>query len=347
MRYDHLDMLPEQAFKKLGKQMTYEGGGKKGKKPPRLQLKPITTTTGFGSGYANPLTGQYGYTLDPRLAEMRDIFYGAANEFMPTEADSAFAQQVGQGGMDIYNRGSDLLGQALSLDTAQIGQDYYNDVRSLQSDARAAEEARLADTLFRTGRTGAATAYGGGYLNPEQFALLKAREEADRALAIQAEDLGRTRRSADTQYATGLQNLGVSQYGTGYQLKAMPYETMAGIFGLGTNIEGLGMSSMEAALMANRQQMEAQLALQQNAASRQKSGKGGKGGIGGLVSGGLQLASMATPAGGWSSLFSNPVSAVGTNLAGFGAQQAGYGVLNPLLGSNAWSGMDYSIGPRF
>ena len=32
MRYNHMDMLPEMAFKPMGKRMTLEGGGGKGKK---------------------------------------------------------------------------------------------------------------------------------------------------------------------------------------------------------------------------------------------------------------------------------------------------------------------------
>lgn len=303
MRYDHLDMLPEQAFKKLGKQMTYEGGGggKKGKKPPRLQLKPVTTTTGFGSGYANPLTGQYGYNLDPRLAEMRDIFYGASKDFLPSEEQQAFAQDVTNQGMGLFGTGQDWLGQATAYDPRSAGQQYYSDIMKLQSADRATEEARLADTLFRTGRTGAAVSYDGGYLNPEQFALLKAREQANQGLAIQSEDLGRNRQQSLINQALGLSQSGLGQTQAGYGLGMLPYESAASIFGLGTGIEGLGMSSMEEALQAQGQQMAAQMALQQNAASRQKSGKGGKGGIGGLISAGAGLMS-SNPLGGSSAL---------------------------------------------
>ncbi len=34
MRYNHFDMLPEMAFRSIGKRMTYEGGGGKGASPP-------------------------------------------------------------------------------------------------------------------------------------------------------------------------------------------------------------------------------------------------------------------------------------------------------------------------
>lgn len=34
MRYNHFDMLPEEAFKPIGKHMTFEGGGKSAPSPP-------------------------------------------------------------------------------------------------------------------------------------------------------------------------------------------------------------------------------------------------------------------------------------------------------------------------
>jgi len=130
------------------------GGGGKGKKPKSIPITPANVSTGFGTAIADPRTGQYSYTLDPRLAQMRDIFYSGAQEFMPTEQEQQFAQDVSQAGMDISGRGNEFLNQALGMDTAQLGQDYYNQIQNLMSMDRAQEEARLADTLFKTGRTG-------------------------------------------------------------------------------------------------------------------------------------------------------------------------------------------------
>ena len=46
MRYDHLDMLPEMAFKPMGKRMTLEGGGKGGSRsaPPPPANQTVTQT---------------------------------------------------------------------------------------------------------------------------------------------------------------------------------------------------------------------------------------------------------------------------------------------------------------
>lgn len=264
------------------------------KKPPKLKLKPVGIATGYGTASVNPKTGQYGYTLDPRLASMRDMFYGAAEGFAPTEQETQFAQGVQSGGQDIFGLGQDWLGQATAYDPNAAGQQYYSDVMKLQSADRAAEEARLADTMFRTGRTGAATSYDGGYLNPEQFALLKAREQANQGLAIKAEDLGRSRQQQMIDQALGLSKAGLGQYQTGFGLEAMPYETMNSLFGYGTGIEGLGANLLPFALQANQQQMGIQQAMQQNKASRQSGGFGGL--FGGLLSSGLSAM------GGWSGL---------------------------------------------
>jgi hypothetical protein len=55
MRYDHLDMLPEQAFKPLGKRMTLEGGGKGGSKsappPPATQTVNQTNLPEYARPY--------------------------------------------------------------------------------------------------------------------------------------------------------------------------------------------------------------------------------------------------------------------------------------------------------
>lgn len=69
-------------------------GGKGGEDADYVPIRPANVTTGFGTALADPEKGIYNYTLDPRLAAMRDIFYGAANQFLPTEAQQMFASQV-------------------------------------------------------------------------------------------------------------------------------------------------------------------------------------------------------------------------------------------------------------
>jgi hypothetical protein len=275
-------MLPSRAFKKLGKHLTtFEGGSDDS--PEYIPMKPARATTGFGTGLADPEKGKYSYTLDPRLAAMRDIFYGSTSQFMPTAEQQAFTQGVSGQGMQTYGRGSELLNQALGLDTNQVAQQYYNDVQGLMAGDRAQEEARLADTLFNTGRTGLGIGVEGGYVNPQQFSLQRAREEANTRLGIEAQQLARQQRTGDIASALGIQQGGLGNYQAGYASGALPYQTMAGLFGLGTGIEQTGMQGTLGAAMAG---LPYQAQIQQNRqAIENASASGGKGGIGGALGG--------------------------------------------------------------
>jgi hypothetical protein len=336
------------------------GGGKGGDTPDYIPIKPANVTTGFGTGRADPEKGIYKYTLDPRLAQMRDIFYGATSQFMPTMAENQFAQGVSQTGVDTFGRGNEFLNQALGLDTAQLGQDYYNQIQNLMSMDRAQEEARLADTLFKTGRTGVGVGTQGGYINPEQFALLKAREQANQQLAINANQYGRAQREGDIGFASRLMGTGLSTYGAGKQTQATPYQTMAGIFGLGTGIEGLGFNAnLGTAMQAINAQLSQQQRAQEYENAKAASG-GGKGGLGGLVQTGLDIysATQGMPELGssigsiWSG--SSPSSGLGSIFGSTGGWGGSLGVWDPIstnIGMGGVSGPANfgggTIAPRF
>ena len=219
-------------------------------KVAKLKLKPTTVTTGFGTGTYNPKSGDVGYTLDPTLQQFRDTFYNAAKGFEPTQADIDYARGLGQTGQSILDRG-------LGLDINQVTQDYYNQQSSFLAPSRAQEESRLADTLFKTGRTGAAVGRGQGYLNPEQFALLKAREEADAARMMGAEDRARGLQGQDIQRGLGLID-------SGNALMMRPYSNMSSLFNLGAGIEGLGAGTLQTVGAFAPLQMKWQQAIQQN-----------------------------------------------------------------------------------
>ena len=282
MKYTHDAMLPSRAFKKLGKHLTtFEGGSDDS--PDYVPMQPANATTGFGTGLADPERGIYNYQLDPRLAQMRDIFYGGSQNFLPSQQDLAFSQGVSGQGMQTYGRGSELLNQALGLDTNQIAQQYYNDVQGLMAGDRAQEESRLADTLFNTGRTGLGVGVEGGYVNPQQYSLLRAREQANSQLGVDAQQYARQQRTGDIASALGIQQGGLGNYTAGYQAGALPYQTTAGLFGLGTGIEQLG---MQGTLGMAMQGLPYQQAIQQQKqAIENASSEGGKGGIGGALGG--------------------------------------------------------------
>ena len=273
------------------------------KKPKvaRLQLKPTTVSTGYGSGTYDPKTGKVSYDLDPQLPQFRDYFYGAAEEFQPDEAYMDYARGLGETGKSFLDRG-------LGLDIGQVTQDYYDEGSRLLAPTRAQEESRLADTLFKTGRTGAAVGRGEGYVNPEQFALLKAREEADAMRMYGAEERARGIQSQDIQRGLGLID-------SSNALAMRPYSNVSSLFNLGAGVEGLGMNVLNtvgqfAPIQANWQQ--ALQANQQAINNARASGGGfGSGLLGSVVNAGIGYA-LGGPAGAFSGFTGIPVPGAGT-----------------------------------
>jgi len=295
------------------------GGGGKGDSPDQIPVIPSRATTGFGTAIADPMKGKYSYNLDPRLAAMRDQFYGGAQGFLPSQDYLNFAQGVSNFGQGVYGTGSDWLTKATAMSPQEIGADYYRRIQELQAPTRAQEESRLADTLFKTGRSGAAIGYEGqGYLNPEQFGLMTARANADKALGLESETYGRQMQARDIASALGLQQAGLGNVQSGYGLGMLPYQSAAGIFGLGTDIEKLGMIPMQTAMGG----LNAQLALQQQQqAVENASASGGKGGglLGGIANAGLNYAMSG----------GNPLAAASGAFSGLSGKGGGGGLISP------------------
>jgi hypothetical protein len=288
-----------------------------------LQMKPTTVTTGFGTGSYDPSTGNVGYTLDPTLQQFRDMFYGAAEGMAPTEEQMAFARQVGDYGTGLFNR-------AANLDVNQMTQDYYNQQQNLLAPSRAQEESRLGDTLFKQGRTGAGIGtYGGaGYINPEQFALNYAREQANNQMLMGAEDRARGIQATDLNQAMGYLD-------SANALSMRPYQNVNTLFGMGTGIEGLGYNTLNtvgqfAPIQAQWQQ--AQQANQQAINNAKASGGGFMSGLGGsLLNAGIGYAT-----GGWGGAAMGALGGMGgggASTPGFGGGMFSFGGSSPL---NNW-----------
>lgn len=273
---------------------------KKKPKVARLQLKPTTVSTGYGSGTYDPSTGNVSYTLDPTMQEFRDYFYGAAEEFQPTQEEMDYAYNLGQTGQSFLERG-------LGLDVGKITQDYYDAQTRMMAPTRAQEESRLADTLFKTGRTGAAVGRGEGYVNPEQFALLKAREEVDAMRLLSSEDRARAIQGQDIQRGLGLID-------TGNTLAMRPYSNVSSLFNLGAGVEGLGYNVLNtvgsfAPIQANWQQA---LQSNQQAINNAKASGGGFGSglLGSAINAGIGYA-LGGPAGAFSGFTGIPTFGMG------------------------------------
>lgn len=190
-------------------------------------------------------------SLSPELQALYDKYTSAATNALPSVDQTAFANQVSQ-----YGQG--LFGQATSMDTNQMTSDYYNNVQNILNPGRLAENSSLANTLFSQGRTGMGAGVDGGYINPEQFALFKAREGQNQQIFLGAED--RARQIQMDQLQRGL-----GYYGMGNELKYQPYQQSAGLLGLGINLAGIntpylgyGLQAGTGAAQAGANQVNAQ-----------------------------------------------------------------------------------------
>lgn len=241
---------------------------------PSYSSIPTNLTTGYGTANYDPTSGNVGYTLNPFLSSIRDYFYNQVNNFKPTEQQNQYAN-------DVYNYGVGLFGRAANLDTNQMTQNYYNQQLQALSPGRAMEESRLGDTLFKSGRTGAATGYsGGGYINPEQFSLAKAREEANANLLLNAENRSRAIQQQDMSNALNIANAGQT-------LRTQPLSTMASVLGLGTGVENLGYNQLSALGSFGSLNQQAANAQYQAALAQAQSESGGLfGGLAGGILGG-------------------------------------------------------------
>jgi len=187
----------------------------------KMEFKPYSISGATGGVSFDGQSGTV--NLSPELKALYEKYTSAATEALPSTEQTQFAT-------DVSNYGRGLFGQAANLDTNQMTSDYYNSVQNILNPAREAENVTLGNTLFSQGRTGAGVGVsGGGYINPEQFALFKAREGQNQQIFLGAED--RARQIQMDQIQRGL-----GYYGMGNELKYQPYQTSAGLLGTGINL---------------------------------------------------------------------------------------------------------------
>jgi hypothetical protein len=288
-----------------------------------LVMKPTTVTTGFGTGSYNPKTGNVGYTLDPTLQQFRDMFYSGAEGMAPTEEQMAFARQVGDYGTGLFNR-------AANLDVNQMTQDYYNQQQNLLAPSRAQEESRMGDTLFKQGRTGAGIGVlgGGGYINPEQFGLQYAREQANNQMLMGAEDRARGIQATDLNQAMGYLD-------SANALSMRPYQNVNTLFGMGTGIEGLGYNTLSTVGQFAPMQLQWQDAQQRNQQAINNA-KASGGSFGSQLLNSAVNAGIGYVTGGWGGAAAGAMQGMGgggASTPGFGGGMFSFGSSSPL---NNW-----------
>lgn len=187
------------------------------------QASPITTTTGTATPSGS---GGVTTTLSPELQNIYDLYLKSVTTNLPTAEGTDFANKVSQYGQSMF-------GNAANLDTKQMTSDYYNQVLAGLDPQRQQEDVTLANTLFSQGRTGAGTGVaGGGYVNPEQFALLKAREQANAGIYLTAEDRARAIKQDTLSKALGY-------YGLGNELKSNAWNLPTSLLGTGISLAGV------------------------------------------------------------------------------------------------------------
>ena len=168
------------------------------------------------------------YQLSPELQQFRDYYYQQALGFQPTTAEQQLFTDIGQTGADIFRRGS-------QTDIDQATKDYYNKQLQLLQPERTAEDIRLSERLYGTGRSGVGVSLGtGGYINPEQYATSLAREQANLGLLTSAEDRARSLQQQDIALGTGL-------FGLGREMRMQPITQSGSLLDLASGVEQMGM----------------------------------------------------------------------------------------------------------
>jgi hypothetical protein len=239
----------------------------------------------------------------------------------PSDEQMMFAQQVGDYGTGLFNR-------AANLDVNRMTQDYYNQQQANLAPSRAQEESRMGDTLFKQGRTGAGIGtYGGaGYINPEQFALNYAREQANNQMLMGAEDRARGIQANDLNNAFGYIN-------TGNQLAMQPYSNVNSLFGMGAGVEGLGYNTLNTVGQFAPMQFQWQDAQQKNQQAINNAKASGNSFLQGLanraIDAGLNYATggMSGMMGGTQGIFGG-----GASTNGFGGGLFNFGGSSPSSG---------------
>ena len=159
------------------------------------KFRPYSLTTGFGRSYFNPETQTAGYEIDPRLAAFRDALYAQAT------------QNIGQLG---------------TTSPEAEAQKYYSTQMGLLAPTRAQEDVMARQAGLTSGRIGlgvspaaAGAGMGGGMLNPDEFARMRARELANAQIAASATDYGQSMLDKLMARATGAfqSGAGVEQLG--------------------------------------------------------------------------------------------------------------------------------------
>lgn len=275
---------------------------------------PVSTTTGTATPTAG---GGVTTTLSPELQQLYNTYLREATKNLPTGASADFANAVATYGQNLFTQGT-------NLDTQGMTSDYYNQVIQGLNPQREQENVTLANTLFSQGRTGlGAGVAGGGYVNPEQFALLKAREQANAGIYLTAED--RARQIQQDKLKAGLGYVGLSN-----ELKTAGYALPTSLLGTGVQLGQVNNPLIASSLTGGQYVTDVNT---KNAAYQNQAMLGDQAFWSGLIS---SAVGAANPLGSFSSLFgstpsaSSPSKSMPSTSGGTISSGFGYGSQNPI-----------------
>jgi hypothetical protein len=203
MRYDHLDMLPEMAFRPVGKRMTLEGGGK-GKSPspapaPTSQTVTNTSIPEYARPYVERMLGKSEALTDinqnpyqtyggQRIADFSPLQQSAFQNVAGMQTAPQLGQATGLAGMS----GLGALGTAGQM--AGAGQQYQNMATSptatqaymnpYLSASLAPQLQELSRQFDITGQQQKSQATGMGAFGGNRAALMQAENMRNRNLAM-------------------------------------------------------------------------------------------------------------------------------------------------------------------
>lgn len=158
------------------------------------RFNPIGIRTGFGSsefelGPDGKLVSA-GYTLDPRLASLRESFLSGAAGYDPTRLQET-AEPLYGGVSSLFNLGQSYLGQ----NPQEIAERFMTQRQALLAPSRKAQFAGLRSREFGrgTGGLGVQTGTGTAPTNPAMQAYFNSIARQDQEIAAQAEEEARRR----------------------------------------------------------------------------------------------------------------------------------------------------------
>jgi len=191
------------------------------------QFKPFTVTTGFGGVEATP-EGGFATALSPQQQARQEALSGITGGLL-----SGF---TGAGAPDVSGIQEQALGGVTgALTAAQAPMatreaDVFERIRAVQRPEEERQRLALQEQLQSQGRTGLRTAMFGG--SPEQFALEKARAEAQNTAALSALQQAGAERQQDLAAAQGMFGLGQQAAGLPAALQAAQLQNIGAGLGL-------------------------------------------------------------------------------------------------------------------